>query len=78
MSQNCPGKRILTLISTDSVIIHIRHIIYTVLDIKSKHCKWNVVKLSIRKGRGKGGKNERGKIFQMKEENKNISFNFYQ
>ena len=34
---NCPSKRILILILPDSVIIHIRHIIYTVLDLKSKH-----------------------------------------
>ena len=27
--------------------------------------------------RGKRGKKERGKLFQTKEENENISFNFY-
>ena len=35
--------------------------------------------MSSRKGgRGKRGTKERGKIFQMKEENENISLNFYQ
>ena len=35
--------------------------------------------MSTRKGRrGKRGTKERGKIFQMKEENGNISLNFYQ
>ena len=48
-----------------------RYIIYTVLDINSKHYKWNV-KLSIRKGRRKGGTKDLGKKFQMKKENKNI------
>ena len=48
-----------------------RYIIYTVLDIKLKHYKWNV-KLSIRKGRRKGGTKDWGKKFQMKEENKTI------
>ena len=39
-----------------------------------KRCKT----VSIRKGRrGKRGKKERGKHFQMKEKNENISFNFY-
>ena len=34
--------------------------------------------ISTRKGRrGKRGTKERGKIFQMKEENENISSNFY-
>ena len=34
--------------------------------------------LSTRKGRrGKCGTKKRGKIFQMKEQNENISFNFY-
>ena len=68
---NCPSKRILILILTDCVIIHIRQIIYTVL-----HTKWNVT-LSIRKGRGKRGTMEEGKFFQMKEENENILFNSY-
>ena len=36
---NCPSKRILILILTDSVFIHMRHIIYTILDIKSKYEK---------------------------------------
>ena len=35
------------------------------------------MKLSIRKGRGKGLTKDRGKHFQMKEENEKISFNFY-
>ena len=69
---NCPSKWILILILTVCVIIHIRHIIYTVL-----HSKWNVVTLSIQKGRGKRGTMEGGKLFQMKEENENISFNSY-
>ena len=34
------------LILADSIIINIIHIIHTILDIKSKHYKWNVVKLS--------------------------------
>ena len=34
--------------------------------------------MSTRKGRiGKRRTKERGKVFQMKEENENISFNFY-
>ena len=34
--------------------------------------------MSTRNGtRGKSGTMERGKIFQMKEENQNISYNFY-
>ena len=34
--------------------------------------------MSTRKGRiGKRGKKEPGKVFQMKDENENISFNFY-
>ena len=74
-AENCPSKRILILILTDSVIIHIRRIIYAVLDIKSEHYKKKIT-LSIRKGRGKGGTKDRGKNFQMKKENKIISFNF--
>ena len=63
------------LILTDGVIIHIRHA--QVLDIKPKHCKWIVVKLSVRQGRReKRGIKERGQIFQMKAENENISFSF--
>ena len=46
---------------------------YTVLDMKSKHYQWNVVKVSIQKVRtGKQGKN-----FQEKEENENFPLNFY-
>ena len=46
---------------------------YTLLDIKSKHYQWNVVKVSIQKVRtGKQGKN-----FQKKEENENFPINFY-
>ena len=33
--------------------------------------------MSTRKGRRKRGKKEQGKIFQMKEKNENILFNFY-
>ena len=36
------------------------------------------VKFSIRKLRGKGQIKDQGKNFQTKEENKNISYNFYQ
>ena len=44
---NCPSKQILISILTDSVITSIILLyIYTVLDIKSKHYKWNAVKLS--------------------------------
>ena len=43
---NCESKQILILILTDSVIINIVHIIHTVLDLKSKHYKSNVVRLS--------------------------------
>ena len=70
-AENCPSKRILILILKDRDIIHMRYITYTVLDIKLKYYKWNV-KLSIRKGRRKGGTKDWGKKFQMKEENKTI------
>ena len=43
---NCLSKQILTLNLTDSIIINIILIIHTVFVIKSKHCKWNVWKLS--------------------------------
>ena len=43
---NCLSKQTLTLNLTDSIIINIILIIHTVLVIKSKHCKWNVLKLS--------------------------------
>ena len=43
---NCLSKQILTLNLTDSIIINIILIIHTVLVIKSKHCKWNVLKFS--------------------------------
>ena len=33
---------------TDSVISNIIYIIHTVLDIKSKHYKWNLSKLSTK------------------------------
>ena len=69
---NCASKQILILILIDYVIIHIRHMIYTVL-----HTKWNVIKLSIRKGKGKRGTIKGGKLFQMKEESGSISFNSY-
>ena len=36
-AENCPSKRVLILILKGSVIIYIRHIIYTVFEIKSKH-----------------------------------------
>ena len=42
---SCPSKQDLILIFTDSVIVNIIHIFHTVLDIKSKRYKWNVVKL---------------------------------
>ena len=73
---NCPNKRISILILTDSVIIHIRHI-FTILDIKSKYYKWNVVKRSTRKDREeKRGRKKPDNFFQMKEENENISFKY--
>ena len=43
---DCPSKQIFILILTDSVIINIIQTIHTVLDIKSKHYKWKVLKLS--------------------------------
>ena len=43
---NCLNKQVLTLNLTDSIIINIILIIHTVLVIKSKHCKWNVLKFS--------------------------------
>ena len=43
---DCLSKQILTLNLTDSIIINIILIIHTVFVIKSKHCKWNVWKLS--------------------------------
>ena len=46
---------------------------YTVLDIKSKHCQWNVVKVSIQKVRT----GKQGKIFQKKDENENFPIDFY-
>ena len=66
---NCPHKRISILILTDSVIIHIRYI-FPILDIKSKYYKWNVAKLSIRKGRRKRGTKDQENFFKWKNEMK--------
>ena len=41
VAYNGPSKQILILILTDSGLINITHIMHTVLDIKSKHYKWN-------------------------------------
>ena len=41
---NCPSKQILIL--TDIVIINTIHIVNIVLDIKSKHYKWDIAKMS--------------------------------
>ena len=45
---NCPRKQILIFL-TDSVIIDITYIIHTVVGIKSKPSKWNVIKLTAQK-----------------------------
>ena len=73
---NCPNKRISILILTDSVIIHIRHI-FTILDIKSKYYKWNVVKRSIRKDREekRGRKKPDSFFFKWKKKMKKFHLN---